>query len=79
MIYCNLFHVTDILWHSLSSAFKISQNLLILLSMDHRLAEAESFQDMSNVTVFMCRIEDLDKLCVFVLTVSFVLDLVQLS
>lgn len=49
------------------------------LSMDHRFSVAESLQGMSDVTIFMCRIEGLDKLCMFVLTVSFVLELVQLS
>lgn len=48
------------------------------LSMDHRLSVTESLQGMSNVTVFMCGIESLNKLCRFVLTVSFVLELVQL-
>lgn len=78
MVYCDLYHVTDVLWNSPSSAFQISQNLLILLSVDHSLSVAESLQGMSNGTIFMCRIEGLNKLCRFVLTVSFVLELVQL-
>lgn len=78
MVYCDLYHVTDILWNFPPSAFQISQNLLIALSMDHRFSVVESLQGMSNVTIFVCRIEDLNKLCRFVLTVSFVLELVQL-
>lgn len=78
-VYCDLFHVTDILWNSPSRALRISKNLMILLSIYHRLAVAESLQGMSDVTVLLCRIEDLDKLSIFVLTVSFVLELVQLS
>jgi len=48
------------------------------LTVDHRLSVAESLQGMSNVTIFMCRSEGLNKLCRIVLTVSFVLELVRL-
>lgn len=53
VVYCDLYHATDILWDSPLRAFWISGNLLMTLKKDFRSSVAESLEDLSGCNFYV--------------------------